>query len=122
MLKELLTCMIGKIRKKLLITSPERVVTPAPLICPICDRLIPESQKDAHHLIPKSKGGVFTLYLHRICHKQIHSLFNENQLAKIYNTPQALKTDADMQKFITWVKSKPNSYYTRTSKSNRIKL
>jgi hypothetical protein len=39
-------------------------------ICQLCMRPIPKSQRDAHHLIPKSRGGVATVILHRLCHRQ----------------------------------------------------
>ncbi len=112
--------MIGKIRKKLLPSILSEAI-PDPIICPICTRVIPESQKDAHHLIPKSKGGKSTEYLHRICHKQIHALFNENELAKILNTAESLRNHSDMQTFINWVKNKPDNFYERAAKSSRIK-
>jgi hypothetical protein len=91
--------MIGKIRKKLLPPVLPEII-PDPIICPICSRSIPESQKDAHHLIPKSKGGKSTEYLHRICHKQIHALFNETELAKKLNNAELLRNHSDMQTFI----------------------
>jgi len=112
--------MIGKIIKKLLPAILSEAI-PDPIICPICSRFIPESQKDAHHLIPKSKGGKSTEYLHRICHKQIHALFNENELAKILNTAESLRNHSDMQTFINWVKNKPDNFYERAAKSSRIK-
>ena len=112
--------MIGKIRKKLLEPSPSIIHTES-LICPICDRSIPTSQKDAHHLIPRSKGGKSTEFLHKICHKQIHALFNENELAKKFNTAKSLKEHPDMQIFINWVKNKPDAFYERVAKSSRIK-
>ena len=112
--------MIGKIRKKLLEPSPSIIHTES-LICPICDRSIPTSQKDAHHLIPRSKGGKSTEFLHKICHKQIHALFNENELAKTFNTAKSLKEHPDMQIFINWVKNKPDAFYERVAKSSRIK-
>ncbi|MBT8537075.1 HNH endonuclease [Polynucleobacter paneuropaeus] len=102
-------------------SEPSKTVQASPIICPICDRAIPHSQKDAHHLIPKSKGGKATEYLHRICHRQIHALFNETELARKLNTAESLKEHTDMQKFIGWVKTKPDSFYQRTSKSDRIK-
>ncbi|MBT8593930.1 HNH endonuclease [Polynucleobacter paneuropaeus] len=102
-------------------SEPSKTVQASPIICPICDRAIPQSQKDAHHLIPKSKGGKATEYLHRICHRQIHALFNETELARKLNTAESLKEHLDMQKFIGWVKTKPDSFYQRTSKSDRIK-
>ncbi|NDG15998.1 MAG: HNH endonuclease [Betaproteobacteria bacterium] len=112
--------MIGKIRKKLLEPLPSIFHTES-LICPICDRSIPNSQKDAHHLIPRSKGGKSTEFLHKICHKQIHALFNENELAKTFNTAKSLKEHPDMQIFINWVKNKPDAFYERVAKSSRIK-
>ena len=112
--------MIGKIRKKLLPPLFSEIISD-PVICPICRRSIPESQKDAHHLIPKSKGGKSFEYLHRICHKQIHALFKENELAKILNTAESLRNHSDMQTFINWVKNKPDDFYERAAKSSRIK-
>ena len=112
--------MIGKIKKKLLPSKLLEAISNSTL-CPICNRNIPASQKDAHHLIPKSKGGKSTEYLHRICHKQIHALFNENELAKTFNTAESLKSHPDMQTFINWVKSKPDAFYEKTAKSLRIK-
>jgi len=76
--------------------------------CALCDRSIPPALRDAHHLIPKSKGGVTTVMLHRACHKQIHALFTETELAKLYPTAQALKAHPEMERFINWVKQKPN--------------
>jgi len=112
--------MIGKVRKKLLPPLFSEIILD-PVICPICGRSIPESQKDAHHLIPKSKGGKSFEYLHRICHKQIHALFKENELAKVLNTAESLRNHSDMQTFINWVKNKPDDFYEKAAKSSRIK-
>lgn len=113
--------MIGKIRQKLIALdapiSRQAMVT----ICPICDRAIPDSQKDAHHLIPKSKGGKATEYLHRICHKQIHALFTESELAQQYHHVQSRREHPEMKKFIQWVSSKPDAFYERVRKSARLK-
>lgn len=113
--------MLGKIRKKLIASEPSLAKKDAALLCPICDRLIPDSQKDAHHLIPKSKGGKATEYLHRICHKQIHALFTETELASKWNEASILREHPEMQKFIQWVKTKPDSFYERVRKSARLK-
>jgi len=113
--------MLGKVRKKLISLAPLPVRGKEALICPVCERLIPESQKDAHHLVPKSKGGKTTEYLHRICHKQIHALFTESELAQQFNTAEMLKNHSEMRKFIDWVKSKPEHFYERTRKSARLK-
>ena len=113
--------MIGKIRQKL-IALDKPVAKPAEaIICPICERFIPDSQKDAHHLIPKSKGGKTTEYLHRICHKQIHALFSESELAQQFHHAQALREHPEMKRFIAWVSSKPDAFYEKTRKSARLK-
>jgi 5-methylcytosine-specific restriction endonuclease McrA len=113
--------MIGKIRQKLIDLDKPLSSKAELVICPICDRVIPDSQKDAHHLIPKSKGGKTTEYLHRICHKQIHALFTETELAQQYHHAQTLKEHPEMKKFIQWVASKPDAFYEKTRKSSRIK-
>jgi hypothetical protein len=113
--------MLGKIRQKLLANTFPKEVSVTELVCPICDRPIPNSQKDAHHFVPKSKGGKATEYLHRICHRQIHALFTETQLARELNTAEAIKEKAEMKKFIAWVQSKPNDFYQRSSKSHQFK-
>jgi hypothetical protein len=113
--------MIGKIRKKLISGEPILYLKTLEVVCPICDRPIPESQKDAHHLIPKSKGGKTTEYLHRICHRQIHALFTETELAQHFNTATALQESPEMQRFIQWIKTKPNHFYEKSRKSSRLK-
>ena len=113
--------MIGKIRQKLIALDKPVAKPTEVIICPICDRAIPDSQKDAHHLIPKSKGGKITEYLHRICHKQIHALFTETELAQQYNHAQILREHPEMKKFIHWVSSKPDAFYEKTRKSTRLK-
>jgi hypothetical protein len=100
----------------------ERIVdAPLELVCPLCERKIPRSQRDAHHLVPKSKGGRDTEYLHRICHRQIHALFTETELAKQFNSVVALLTDPDIAVFVAWVKTKPNDFMEQTRKSQRLR-
>lgn len=113
--------MLGKIRQKMIASQPLPSSREKLVICPLCDRTIPDSQKDAHHLIPKSKGGKRTEFLHRICHKQVHALFTETELAVEFNTAEVLRTHPEMQKFIAWVKNKPNNFYEKTRKSSRLK-
>lgn len=90
-----------------------------PVICPLCERPIPPSQRDAHHLVPKSRGGVQTEWLHRICHRQIHALFNETELARHYNSVERLLSHPDVARFVAWVQRKPADFYERTSRSER---
>jgi hypothetical protein len=49
-------------------------------------------------------------------------LYSETKLAKELNTADAIKDQPEMQKFIEWVKSKPDDFYERTSKSKKLKI
>jgi hypothetical protein len=94
---------------------------PAKPICPLCDRPIPPLQLDAHHLVPKSKGGLVTEGLHRICHRHIHANFTEAELADQYSTIEALLATQEIQRFVAWVKTKPPEYYDRSRTTRRIR-
>jgi hypothetical protein len=117
--------MTGRIKRQLALSEAQLVsaqaLTQGPVICPLCDRPIPVSQRDAHHLIPKSRGGVQTVWLHRICHRQIHALFNETELARSFRDPQALREHPEMARFLEWVRRKPDAFFERTRKSQRLK-
>lgn len=82
--------------------------------CPLCARPIPEDQESRHHLVPKSFKGRETVILHRICHRKIHSLFTERELAKTYHTIEALKKHTDILAFLEWLEGKPPRFYKPT--------
>ena len=91
-------------------------------ICPLCVRPIPpEARQSLHHLIPKLKGGKNgpTVLLHQICHNEIHAAFSEAELAQRYNTVDALRAHARLQKFIAWVAGKPPTFHARSSGKGR---
>ncbi len=114
--------MTGRIRRKLLAERlPATEAPEAPLRCPLCERVIPEAQKDAHHLVPKSKGGRHTEFLHRICHRQIHALFTETELARHYHSVEALLAHPELSRFVAWVRTKPDDFFERTRKSQRVR-
>lgn len=90
--------------------------------CPICGRvMLSGSSVDEHHFVPKSRKGREKQFVHRICHRKIHSLFSEKALEQTYNTPEALMQDEEMRKFVAWVVRKPPEYYdgSRTSSVKR---
>lgn len=89
--------------------------------CPLCLRPIPASQFDRHHLIPKSKGGKSTEGMHRACHRHIHMVLTEQELAKVYNTPEALLEREEISTFVEWIKGKPNDFLPAFKQSNRTK-
>jgi hypothetical protein len=113
----------GRIRKKLIQAKldalPEQ--SHGVTVCPLCDRVVPPSQQDAHHLVPKSHGGIQTVVLHRICHRQIHALFSETELAREYATLEDLKRHHELSRFIDWVRNKPDDFFEKSRKSLRLK-
>jgi hypothetical protein len=115
--------MTGRIKKKNILAELDNLSNQQPkvLICPLCDRVIPKPQQDEHHLIPKSHGGRQTAALHRICHRQIHAVLTETELARQYNTIDRLKLQADLAGFIEWVRLKPDEFFERTRKSRRLR-
>jgi hypothetical protein len=111
----------GRIRRKLLNELWVESTVSDALICPLCERAIPDSMKDAHHLVPKSKGGKQTQFLHRICHRQIHALFTETELARQYSTVEALLVHPEIELFVKWVETKPDDFFEVSRKSRRLK-
>jgi hypothetical protein len=83
--------------------------------------VIPKSQRDAHHLVPKSKGGRQTEFLHRVCHRQVHALLTETELARQYDTVEALLAHPELKAFVAWVKTKPEDFFVSTRKSSRVR-
>jgi hypothetical protein len=84
--------------------------------CPICLRPIPEGvPQSLHHLIPKLKGGKGgpTVLVHHICHKEIHARFSEAELARQFNTPEAIRADPRMERFLTWIAKRPPGFLSR---------
>jgi hypothetical protein len=97
-------------------------VIAAAQICSLCQRpLIAGPSVDEHHLVPRSHGGKETHRIHRICHRKIHSVLTERQLAQSYNTWEALRAHPAIASFISWVQKKPPEYYdnSRTARDKR---
>jgi len=83
--------------------------------CELCGRKILWGDDSKHHLVPRQKGGTHgpTVVFHNVCHKQIHALFSEHELALFYNTLPKLKAHRDVQRFVKWVNKKPNGFNSR---------
>ncbi|MFM8691609.1 HNH endonuclease [Limnohabitans sp.] len=113
--------MAGRIRRKLLAQRIPGASPPALPVCPLCGREVPVAQQDAHHLVPRSQGGRETVILHRICHRQIHALLSESELAREYATPQALLRHPQVQAFVQWVRRKPDDFFERSRKTARLR-
>lgn len=90
-------------------------------ICPLCERPIPPGAGTKHHLVPKLRGGKRgpTVLLHAICHGKLHSLFSETELARHYNTIEALRGHPEVAKFVRWVARRPPGYRSSNRRARR---
>lgn len=112
--------MLGKIKRRQR-AALEIQAAPTSPVCPLCGRPVPKAQQDAHHWVPRSRGGRETAILHRICHRQVHALLSENELARDYPSAQALLAHEGIAAFVAWVRNKPDDFYERTRKSQRLR-
>ncbi|MEL3973026.1 HNH endonuclease [Rossellomorea oryzaecorticis] len=89
--------------------------------CELCARQ--EVVTTVHHLTPKEVGGAFmpTAELCMACHKQIHSLYTNEELGARLNTIEDLRNDDKISKFIKWIRKQPSSKLVKTKKSNERK-
>jgi len=81
-------------------------------ICPLCGRPLGR-KREGHHIVPKSKGGTEVVDVHPICHRKIHRVFTNAELAGL-GTIEALKGHPEMVKFTNWIARKPPDFYNRT--------
>lgn len=74
-----------------------------------------------HHLIPKLKGGKGgpVVLLHHICHKEVHRTLSEAELARVYNTPEALRAHPRLAKFFDWVAKRPPAFSSKVPGNRR---
>ena len=89
-------------------------------LCPICGRELWKGDSiDRHHFIPKSRGGKASEYLHRICHRKIHSIWTEKELEREFTDPELICAHPEMEKFIAWVLKKEPDFYDRNEAHQR---
>ena len=91
-------------------------------ICALCGRPIPSGvPQSAHHLIPKLKGGKGgpVVLLHHLCHREIHATLTEAELARDWNTPEALRSHPRLAAFVRWVRKRPPEFSSRVPGKRR---
>jgi hypothetical protein len=88
------------------------------MICELCSRENVETT--IHHLTPKEEGGTKlpTAILCIPCHKQIHALFTNQELALCLNTIDKLKENERISKYLKWIQKQPASSIIKIKKSN----
>jgi 5-methylcytosine-specific restriction protein A len=74
--------------------------------CALCGRQV--SRLSKHHVVPKSEGGLLTVWLCSACHRTVHSFFTNRTLAKEKYSIDALRQDPDIQRYLAWVCKQPD--------------
>jgi len=91
-------------------------------LCPLCLRPIPaNAQQSLHHLIPRLRGGKGgpVVLLHQICHNEIHATLSEGELARDYNSIDALRAHPRIARFAAWVGKRPDGFHSKTPGGRR---
>lgn len=52
--------------------------------------------------------------IHQTCHSMIHKTLTETELARSYNTVEALRSHPELARFFTWVAKRPPSWKGKT--------
>ena len=78
--------------------------------CSLCEREVPREMITLHHLKPREKGGraEHRTPLCRPCHKQLHAVFSNADLARSLDSIERLRAEPMLQPFLKWIrKQKP---------------
>ncbi|WP_246938667.1 HNH endonuclease [Bacillus pinisoli] len=87
-------------------------------ICELCGRS--DVETTIHHLLPKEKGGTYgaTAKLCIPCHKQIHALYTNDEIAVRLSTIEELRQDEKLASFVKWIRKQPSGKLMKIRKSN----
>ncbi|MDQ3812719.1 MAG: HNH endonuclease [Armatimonadota bacterium] len=79
--------------------------------CQLCER--PVGTLTIHHLVPKSQATkgepIPTAAICSACHRQLHALFTNKQLAREFSSLEELRTDPHVQRFLRWVRQQDSN-------------
>jgi len=81
--------------------------------CWLCERPL-GTTVEWHHPVPKSRGGRETVPLHTICHRTLHVRFTNAELARSGADVEALRGDAEIERFLRWIARKPPDFHAPT--------
>ena len=89
--------------------------------CELCQRENITLTK--HHALPKEEGGDVEdiVMICSDCHRQIHALYTNKELAIRLNTLQALQADEKLQKFVKFIQKQSAQKKVRVKKSQERK-
>lgn len=62
---------------------------------------------DRHHWVPKTEGGREQSAVHQVCHRKIHAVLTEREIAAAFSDPASLRRHPEIARFVAWVQRKP---------------
>ncbi|MDV3256396.1 MAG: HNH endonuclease [Sphingomonas sp.] len=83
------------------------------MTCWLCARPLGR-RMEWHHPTPRSRGGRDRVAVHPICHRTIHARFTNAQLERDGTSPETLRADPAIARFLSWIASKPPDFHAPT--------
>lgn len=76
-----------------------------------------------HHLVPREEGGkdMEVAWLCPDCHKQIHALYTNKELALRLYTLERLKEDEKVGKYLKYIRKQPATKSIKVKKSREVR-
>ncbi|MGE5722005.1 MAG: HNH endonuclease [Sphingomonadales bacterium] len=87
-------------------------------ICFLCGRPL-GSRIEWHHPVPRSRGGRETVPVHPICHRTIHAVLSNKELACGHASADALRAHPEIGRFVRWLEGKHPDFHAPTRRSKR---
>lgn len=91
-------------------------------VCELCKREgVPKVTE--HHLVPREEGGKDgeVAWLCESCHKQIHALYTNKELAVRLNTLASLENDDSIIKYLKYIRKQSASKKVKVRKSKNVR-
>ena len=105
--------MAGRVKRKAGLAAAAALAeqeAPPPPPCVLCERPL-GARVEWHHLVPKAQGGRVTAPIHPICHRTIHALLSNRELATEFADLEALRARPDIGRYLRWIADKPPDFH-----------
>ncbi|MGN6369639.1 MAG: HNH endonuclease [Phycisphaerae bacterium] len=75
-------------------------------VCVLCGRVVGERYLTWHHVVPREEGGGAEdrVAMCKTCHKQVHAVYTNKELARELNTVEKLRGAEGLQGYLKWVR------------------
>jgi len=83
-------------------------------LCVFCQ--IKGAPTNAHHIVPKCKGGKDTVPACKTCETFIHSRWSHNELRDTFNNVETILDNEDFQKFLKWRCKQPATAFFKSER------